>query len=117
MKKPQIDSAVFLCPRKDGMPEMQEHIFGDVHGRTVCRKCRVIAVFRNANSLAFRRYHAIACSEGRSIFSAMSMAVLKKIKLKLKFIRRRQCSGCANNATLFETSTAFHDNKGDKDAY
>jgi hypothetical protein len=68
------------CPRKGGMSKMQgdiglskcqqfgispitrlrlwrrpEHIFDDVQGGAVCRKCRVISVFRNANSLAFRR--------------------------------------------------------------
>ncbi len=32
--------APFLCPWKDGMSKMQEHIFDDVHGRTVCRNCR-----------------------------------------------------------------------------
>ncbi|MBU1621687.1 MAG: hypothetical protein KJ556_19955 [Gammaproteobacteria bacterium] len=32
----------------------------------------VITVFRNANSLAFRRYHAFASGEGRMIVATMS---------------------------------------------
>jgi len=55
--------------RKYGTSEMQEHIFDACTGSTVRRKCRVISVFRNAKSLAFRRYHAIASGDGRGIFS------------------------------------------------
>jgi hypothetical protein len=94
------------------MSKMQEHIFDDVHGRTVCRKCRVMAVFRNANSLAFRRYHAFACSDGRRIFSTMPAPWQKKSKSETKFIWYLQCFGCANNATLL----SLQQNKGDKDA-
>jgi F0F1-type ATP synthase assembly protein I len=32
----------------------------------------VITVFRNANSLAFRRYHAFASGEGRKLVATMS---------------------------------------------
>ena len=85
------------------MSKMQEHVFDDVHGR---------AVFRNANSLAFRRYHAFAGGDGRSLFSTMSAVSLKKSKSETKFIWPRQCYGCANNATLL----LFQQNKGDKDA-
>ncbi|KKL02536.1 hypothetical protein SD53_04710 [Rheinheimera mesophila] len=33
----------------------------------------VIAVFRHANNLAFRRYHAFASGEGRAFVATMSM--------------------------------------------
>ncbi len=62
------------------MPKMQEQFFGDVHGRTVCRKCRSNfsamsmegwydeAGFLNANSLAFRLMNAIRSANGECCY-------------------------------------------------